>query len=180
MTPPDGPPPDPEWKTWTWEFRGSRRREVSWFGVLLVVTGVALLINQVNPAVTLVSLLLLGLGVALAIAWLFGGWKGGTAPALVFLALGIQGVLSDIGELTGDGWTSIAMAIGLVLAWLIGLYQGRQRTWALVVGVVLGLFGLSRLRTDAFAGIPALSAIAAALLVVAGIYLLIRPRPGRG
>jgi hypothetical protein len=65
-----GPPPPssgngspgsgPEFRVWTWEYTGGRRLGISWLGVLLVVVGIGIFINQVNPAVDLGSLFLLG------------------------------------------------------------------------------------------------------------------------
>ena len=78
----------PEWQAWSWT---SGRRGFSWLGVLLVVLGVALLIQQLLPGVTFTSLLLAALAVAFAAAWLIGGWKGATLPALALGAWGARG-----------------------------------------------------------------------------------------
>src|SRR4029079_16517130 len=51
----------PEYRIWSWEYSGgTRRRGLSLFGVALVVIGIALFINQVNPAVDLGSIFLVG------------------------------------------------------------------------------------------------------------------------
>ena len=174
-------PPQPQYRAWTWEFgTGRRRGGTSFLGALLLVVGIALFINQVNPALDLGSMFLLGLGIGCATAWLIGGWKGATVPALVFLALGVQGLLSDVGELRGPGWSAIAIAIGLLLAWLIGYRQQRRRTWALWVGAILGLYGLARLSNELYPGVPDIGWLAAVALIVLGIGLLVRRRADPG
>jgi hypothetical protein len=146
-------------------------------GVLLLVVGIGLFINQVNNAVDLGTLFVLGLGIAFAVAWLIGRWNGATVPALLLLALGIQGLLSDVGELRGPGWTAVAIAIGLLLAWLIGFAQHRRRTWALWIGAIFGLYGASRVSNALYPGVPDVGWLAAAALIVLGIVLLVRRRP---
>src|SRR4029077_78740 len=49
----------PEWTAWHWAASGDGRRGISWLGVLLVLLGVALFIQQVNPAISFTSLFLL-------------------------------------------------------------------------------------------------------------------------
>src|SRR5262249_15472204 len=77
--------PQPEWRVWSWDSTTGQRAGVSWLGVLLVVIGIALFINQVNRSIGLGSLFLLGLGIAFGAAWLIGGWKGATVPSLLLL-----------------------------------------------------------------------------------------------
>jgi hypothetical protein len=113
-------------------------------------------------------------------AWLIGGWNGATVPALGLLALGVQGLLSDVGELRGPGWSAVALAIALLLAWLIGFAQHQRRTWALWVGVVLGLYGVARVSTDLYPGIPDVGWPAALVLIVLGIVLMLRRRTDSG
>ncbi len=174
-------PPGPEFRVWTWEHAiGERRSGISWLGVLLLVTGVAIFINQVNPAVDLGSLFLLGLGIACGVAWLIGGWKGATVPSLVFIGLGVQGLLSDVGELRGPGWSAVAIAIALLLAWLIGFRQHRRRTWAFWVGVVFGLYGVSRISSELYPGVPDVGWLAAMVLIIVGVGLLVRRRADSG
>ena len=149
-------------------------------GVILVVIGIALFINQVNPAVDLGSIFLVGFGIAFAMAWLIGHWNGATVPALVLLALGIQGLLSDVGELHGPGWSAVAIAIALLLAWLIGFAQHRRRRWALWVGVILGLYGASRVSNELYPSVPDVGWVAAAAVIVLGVVLLVRRRTESG
>jgi len=141
-----------------------------------VVIGIALFINQANPAVDLGSIFLLGLGIAFAMAWLVGHWNGATVPALVLLALGIQGLLSDVGQLRGPGWSAVAIAIALLLAWLIGFAQHRRRTWALWVGAILGLYGAFRVSNTLNPSVPDVGWVAAAALILVGIVLVLRRR----
>jgi hypothetical protein len=174
-------PASPEYRVWSWEYAsGQRRPGISWLGVLLVVVGVALFINQINSTIDLGSLFLVGLGICFGMAWLIGGWKGATVPSLLLLSLGIQGLLSDVGQLRGPGWSAVAVAVGLLLAWLIGYAQHRRRTWALWVGLLVGLYGAARMSTEVFPGAPDVGWLAAAALVVLGIALLVRRRNAAG
>lgn len=165
----------PEWRVWSWEAtRRPGTRGVSWLGVLLVVIGICLFINQLNRSIDLGSLFLVGFGIAFGAAWLIGGSRGATVPCLVLLALGIQGLLSSTGELHGPGWSAVAIAIALLLAWAIGLAQHRRRTWALWVGAFAGLYGLARVSTDLLPGLPDIGWLAAVALIVLGLALLLR------
>ena len=72
------------------------------------------------------------------------------------------------------------MALGLLLAWLVGYVQHRRRTWALWVGAILGLYGVSRVSNELYPGVPDVGWLAALLLIVLGIALLVRRRSDSG
>jgi hypothetical protein len=128
----------PEWQAWTWT---SGRAGFSWLGVLLVLLGVAFLIQQLVPQVSFTSLLLVALAVAFAAAWLIGGWVGATIPTLALGAWGGARIASELGYLTGEGWTPLFVGVALVLAWAIGALQHVRREWALWAGLILSIFG---------------------------------------
>ncbi|MFN8619150.1 MAG: hypothetical protein U0869_00205 [Chloroflexota bacterium] len=163
----------PEWHTFEWT---SSRPGWSWLGILLVVLGVALVIMQLLPGVTFTSLLLTGLGVGFLAAWLMGHWKGATIPALVLLAWGGTRIAAELGYLTGDGWTPLAVGVALILAWGIGQLQQVRREWSLWVGVALVVFGLAQVTDVLSGGWDLLWPLA---LVALGAILIVRRRPGR-
>jgi hypothetical protein len=129
---------EPEWQAWSWT---SGRTGFSWLGALLVVLGVAWLIDVAVPDLSFTSVLLVGLAVAFGAAWLIGGWVGATIPTLVLGAWGIARVASELGYLVGGGWTPLFVGIGLVLSWLVGQVQRVSRNWALWAGILLVILG---------------------------------------
>jgi hypothetical protein len=160
----------PEWQAWTWT---SSARPVPWFGGLLLILGLGLLVEQLVPELTFGSLLILGLGGAFAIAWLVGRINGATVPALVLLGWGLARVGGELGYLTGDGWSLLFVGIGLLLAWALGRIQGARRDWALVLGAILAVIGLA----DAADSLPFTfdaAIVIPVLLIGAGIWLIWR------
>lgn len=161
----------PEWQAWSWT---SGRRGFSWIGILLVVLGAALLIQQLVPGVSFTSLLLLALAAAFAAAWLFGGWKGATLPTLALGAWGASRLLTELDLVEGEGWTPLLVGAALIAAWALGSVQGVRREWALWVGLALGVFGAAGL-TDVLPG--GWDLLWPLLLVGLGVLLIVRRRP---
>ncbi len=161
----------PEWQAWTWT---SGRRGFSWLGILLVLLGVALVIGQLLPGVTFTSLFLVGLAVAFGAAWLIGGWKGATLPTLVLGAWGGARMAAELGHVTGDGWTPLAVGLALVASWALGMFQHVRRQWALWVGLAMTVFGAAAL-TDVLPG--GWDVFWPLLLIGLGVLLIVRRRP---
>src|SRR3972149_6318417 len=115
-----------EWSGWSW----SPRRRVPWLGVLLVVFGLAMLVDQLTP-LSASALILGALAIAFGARWLIGGspgamgaCRGARGPALVLAALAIPDALTDLKVITGDGWGSVALAIAFLAIWLVGGRRG--------------------------------------------------------
>lgn len=161
----------PEWQSWTWTTSG--RGGCSWLGILLVILGVALLVQQLLPGVTFTSLLLAALAVAFGAAWLLGGWVGATLPTLALGAWSASRIATELGYLAGDGWTPLFVGAALIAAWVIGSLQRVRRAWALWVGLVMVIFGLAAVGDLMPAGWDVLWPI---LLVGLGIALIMRRR----
>ncbi|CAN5645004.1 hypothetical protein BH24CHL9_BH24CHL9_05650 [soil metagenome] len=162
----------PEWRAWTWASTG---HPVPWFGVLIVVLGVGLLIEQLIPELSLGSLIILAMGGALAVAWLAARSTAAMVPALVLVAWGLSRIGSELGYLSGDGWSLLFVGVALLVAWAIGRAQGTRRDWALWLGLILGLIGLA----DAADTLPfALDAavIIPLALILLGLWLIWRRR----
>src|SRR3989304_4042958 len=104
-----------EWSGWSW----SPRRRVPWLGVLLVVFGLAMLVDQLTP-LSASALILGALAIAFGASWLIGGSRWAMVPALVLAALAIPDALTDLKVITGDGWGSVALAIAFLAIWLRG------------------------------------------------------------
>lgn len=159
-----------EWSPWSW----SPRRRVPWLGVLLVVFGLALLVDQLTP-LSASALVLGALAIAFAASWLIGGSRWAMVPALVLAALAIPDALTDLGVITGDGWGSVAMALAFLAIWLVGGRSGRRPGWALWLAVIFGLIGLTQV-SNQFDWLPSLDAFWPVVLIVVGVALIL----GRG
>lgn len=167
----------PEWAAWSWTAgRHDGRRGVSWLGVLLVLLGAALLVNQVNRSIDIGSMFLLALGLAFGAAWLIGGWRSATVPALILSALGVIGLANGVGYVTGPGWTSLALGIALLIAWLIGPLQKVRRSWAMWMGLILTLYGFVRVSPVLFPNLPDTPWLWPLVLIAIGVALLMRRR----
>jgi hypothetical protein len=160
----------PEWQAWSW---ASGKSGFSWLGALLVVLGVALLIDQLVPQLSFTSLLLIALAVAFGAAWLVGGWVGATIPTLVLGAWGLSRVAIELGWLTGDGWTLLFVGIALLVSWALGRAQRVRREWALWVGLALLILGFAQVSSLTAGGWDLLWPLA---LVVLGLILIARRR----
>lgn len=160
------------WQAWAWS---SPSRPVPWFGAVLLVLGVGLLIEQLIPELTLGSLLILGLGIAFAVAWLAGRVVGATVPALVLLGWAIARIGGELGYLGGDGWELLFVGLGLLLAWGVGRVQGARREWALVLGAILAVIGLADAADSLPFAIDAALIIPVAMIAI-GVWLIWRRR----
>jgi sulfite exporter TauE/SafE len=100
-------------------------------------------------------------------------------PALVLLGWGLAGIGSDLGYLAGDGWGSLFIGVGLLVAWGLGRTQRVRREWALIVGIVLGAIGLAEV-ADSLPFDADLAVIIPLAMIAVGLYLVARDRvPGR-
>ena len=142
---------------------------------MLLVLGVGLLIELLVPDLSFGSLLIFALGVAAAAAWLVGGVTIATVPALVLLGWGLAGIGSDLGYLVGDGWGSLFIGVGLLVAWGLSRYQRARREWALVVGIILGAIGLAEV-ADSLPFDADLAVLIPLAMIAVGIYLIVRDR----
>ena len=147
---------------------------VPWFAILLVVLGIGLLVQELT-GLGFMAILVLVLGVALAVVWLWRGVIGATVPALVFIAWGGANVLADAGVLSGDGWSTLAVGVAFLIGWGLGRYQAARRTWALWIGAILALMGLSEVSDLLPADIDA-AAVMAFVLIGLGFFLIARSR----
>jgi hypothetical protein len=163
-----------DWTGWTWTSRG---RNFPWLGVLLVLIGVALLIQAVFPPNTVSSgtVLLFAIGVALVAGWLFGGSWFAAVPGLLLIALAAGNLIKELSIYTGPGTTALTLAIAFVLIWLIGLLRQRRGNWPLWAAAILGLIGAVQI-SGQLTNIPELSVVWPVVIIVVGVLLLISAR----
>jgi hypothetical protein len=165
-----------EWRTFDW----SNRRQVPILGIFLLVLGGALLVNQLTP-ISFSAIVLGALTGLFALAWIV--WRAGWAvtPTILLAALFVPDLLSDLGVLMGDGWTSLALGLAFGLVWLIGRRAGRRRRWPLWLAVIFGLIGITQL-SDQLPWLPDLDAFWPVVFIAVGLIIVFDSRrraPGR-
>lgn len=159
----------PGWGQWGWTTDSARR--FPFLGVVLVLLGAALFVQQLDARISFTGLVLLALGLAAAGAWLIGRSRWAMLPALALLALAGGRLGSDLGILVGNGWTTLLLGVALLLAWMIGRTYGRAPGWALWIGALLALIGLLQV-ADRITGIPELGYLWPVVLVAVGLFLM--------
>jgi hypothetical protein len=168
-----------DWTGQTWREGG---RNFPWLGILLVLVGVALLIQAALPSVSAGTVLLFAIGIALVIGWLFGGSWFAAIPGLLLLALGVSALIGELGiykgvnpGTAGPGTTALSLAVAFLLIWVIGLARQRRSRWPLVAAGVLGLIGIIQVSGN-LTNIPELNVIWPVVIIVVGILLMISAR----
>ena len=84
-------------------------------------------------------------------------------------------LLGDLGVLSGDGWTSIALAVAFALIWLIGRAEGRRRRWPLVLAVFFALLGVTQL-SDQIPWLPDLDVFWPMVFIAVGLVIVLDAR----
>jgi hypothetical protein len=161
------------WRSWSAGARGRPGPII--FGILLVLVGIGLLVELFVPALSFFSLVILGVGIALAYAWLVRGALGATVPSLVLIGWAAASLGSELGVLPGDGWTALFVGLGLVLAGVAGRLQRAPRDWAFWIGGIVAIIGLA----DASDVLPTsfdLAVLVPLAIIGLGAYLVWRGR----
>jgi hypothetical protein len=172
--------PPPGVRVWSWSSsRMSGGRPFPWFAVLLIVLGVGLLIETLVPDLSFSSLIILAAGLACGAAWLLGGARGATMPALVLTGWGLASVGTDMGILSGDGWTAFLVGVAFLIGWAVGRVQGVRRDWSLVLGLIFGVIGLADVSDALNLGID-LAVIVPLVIIGVGAYLVWKGRSSFG
>lgn len=173
VTPDQKPEPaQPEW--WGWNL-DSRRRGFPLLGVLLVLIGVGLLIQQVVPAVSVGTLVLLALGLALLASWAISRSWFSMVPGFLVLALGVGELLEDLAVFRPahedvPGLGSTALGVGFLAIFVTARLSGRRWTWPIWAAAVFGLIGIAQL--SAFVVLPQFGALVPVLIIVLGLIVL--------
>ena len=167
----------PEWTGWAWASRG---RNFPWLGVLLVLIGIALLVQFFIPNVEAGTLILLAIGFAFLTGWVLAGSWVAMVPGVLILSLGVAELIEDLALLgpPGEdvpGLAASALAIGFALIWLLGYVRGRPSVWPLWGVAIFGLIGFAQL-SGRLAGIPELGALWPILIIAVGVLLLFSAR----
>ena len=163
--PRSGPFPGPPW-------RDGRRRGVSWAGVLLVLFGAALLLQQLGSPIGADGLVLAAIAIGFAYAWLGAGEPWALIPAAVFAALAAASVGHDLGWLPGSGWTALFLGLAFLGVWAFGRVGPFRHTWAIWPAAFFLLVALAEFG-DRIPGFPGLGQLWPVVLVLAGLWLIL-------
>src|SRR5215208_7193338 len=120
---PDQPPEDARQEYWGWNWDNRKRGGFPLLGVLLVLIGIGLLVQQVVPSIGVGTLVLLALGIALLAGWAVGRSWFSMIPGFLLASLGVAGVIRDLGYVPDPtpGVTALALAVAFALIWLVAL-----------------------------------------------------------
>jgi hypothetical protein len=148
--------------------------------VLLVLIGVALLIQYVVPQVGVGTLVLLAIGGAFLAGWLFGGSWFSMVPGVLLVSLAVARLVEDLGIFAGPGVSvpgivSLALALGFLVIWLIAYRSERRWAWPLWGAAVFGLIGFAQ-ASGWILGMRELGAVWPVLIIVVGLLLLLNTR----
>ncbi len=160
------------WGGGVWVYRG---RGFPWLGVLLVLIGIALLVQLVVPQLSVGTVLILSLGVGLVGAWLFAGSWAAAVVGLLLIGLAIGNLAGELGIYDGPGRTSLGMAAAFAVIWLINLLRHNRAMWPLWGIAIFGLIGLIQVAGQ-LTSLPELSWFWPAVIIVVGLLLIVAAR----
>lgn len=164
------PPYGVRWQTFEW----SPRRHVPILGIALLALGLALLVDQLTP-ISLSAIFLGTMAGLFAAAWIVWRARWAVTPTILLTALFVPDLLGDVGVLRGDGWTSIALAVGFGIIWLIGQAQGRNRRWPLLLAVFFGVLGVTQI-SDQVPWLPDLDVFWPIMFIAVGVVIVLDAR----
>ncbi len=155
-----------------WVYRG---RNFPWLGVLLVLVGLALLVQVAVPSVSAGTVLLLVLGFALIGSWLFGGSWLAAVAGLLLAGVAVGNLVGELGIYSGPGRTGLAVAAAFVVIWLIKMLRHERGTWPLWGAAIFGLIGLVQI-SGQLTSIPEFNWFWPAVIIVVGLLLIVSAR----
>ncbi len=161
-----------------WSWSGSVRpgRVRLWFGIGLLALGAFLVLRETLPGIdTLVDAAALVAAIAALVAWA----REPTRSWLLYVAailgsLGLAGVLSALGVISGSGWGTLLLGGAFLLIALVRWSRGGRWGWQLVLGAILALAGGVTVAGQYVASLPSFGELllAGALLLLGGWVLL--------
>jgi hypothetical protein len=160
------------WTGGVWVYRG---RNFPWLGVLLVLIGIALLVQVAVPNISAGTVLLLVLGLLLVGSWLFGGSWLAAVAGLLLTGVAVGNLIGEVGIYGGPGRTSLSVAAAFLVIWLIKLARHDRDTWPLWGVAVFGLIGLVQ-AAGQLTSIPEFNWFWPALIIVVGLLLIVSAR----
>jgi len=168
---------------WGWGRVADDRPRLPLFGVVLVLFGGLLLIEQVLPDARIVgSGLVVAVGLGLLAAWLVGRRVWQLYAGAILTAISLPALLSDVGLIReGQGWGTLFLGIAFLA---IGLVRAGTRGgfgWQMAFGVVLTVIGGAQVAEREIPSFPALGRLLwPALILLVGLVLVMRSASRRG
>jgi hypothetical protein len=159
---------EPEWMAWKWASSG---RSFPWLGVLLVLIGGALLVQYFVPEIGLGTLILLAFGLAFLAAFVLGRSWFAMVPGVLLVALAVARLGEDLNIVGGPGLTSLSLAVGFLVIWLLAYARGRRWNAALWAAGIFGLIGAVQASWQ-MTGLADFGALWPIVIIAVGLFLL--------
>jgi hypothetical protein len=149
-------------------------------GLFLIALGLAMVAGEAFRAAHFsTSVFFLAIGLVLLASWLRDRTDLALYAGIFLTTTSLASLLDDLGVIHGSGWGTLFLGIGILA--LIPIRARADRGWGgpAVLGGLLALWGGSEVAGQ-YLNIPADRLVGPLLLVLLGLYLVIRARPGRG
>ena len=152
------------------------RGTVPLLGIFLIVFGALLAAGQlVDVAQVGASALFLALGLALLFVWLRDHSDTALYIGLFVTALALADLLSGANVVSGSGWGTLFLGIGVVATAPIRAREGKGWGWPLVLGGLLLVWGGGAIATS-YMNINVDRLVGPVLLVLLWIWIVTRSR----
>jgi hypothetical protein len=160
--------------SWEWSDLAGRRRGLPWIGIFLVVFGGLLLLRQALPGYTTAgSLVVLAAGLALLVRWAIDHSTLALYAGAIVTALGVPDLLAAANLASGPGLGTLALGVAFLAIAAIRAATRGGVGWQAYLGLILTVVGGSQVAVPAIGGL-----VLPALLVIGGLYLLLRASRG--
>ncbi len=162
---------------WGWGRIADERPRVPLFGVILVLFGGLLLIEQLLPEARILgSGLVVAVGLGLLAAWFVGRRVWQLYAGAILTAVSLPGLFSDLGVIReGQGWGTLFLGGAFVAIALVRAGTRGGIGWQMAIGVVLTVIGGAQVAEREIPTFPALGRLLwPALILLVGLVLVIR------
>jgi hypothetical protein len=159
----------------SWTFDGSipsRRSGAPLLGIFLIVFGLLLAAGQLFTwAQQGTAAFFIAIGVALVVMGLRDRSDLALYAGVFIAAIALSDLLSGAGVIHGEGWGTLLVGAGLLVAALLRSSPGHRIGWTIGLGLLLLLWGASQV-VATNADLPADRLIGPLLIVLLGVYIV--------
>ncbi|MBF8290855.1 MAG: hypothetical protein HW391_1823 [Chloroflexi bacterium] len=157
---------------WQWGPDESRRPDLPWIGIFLVVFGALLIVQNALPEYrSLGNTGVLAAGLAFLLVWLLRRGTVALYLGAFLTAASLPGTLQGLGYELGTGWGTMFFGVALLFIALVRAGGRGGWGWQAIGGAVLVLLASSEIAVPSVGNL-----VLPALLVVLGVILLVRGR----
>jgi hypothetical protein len=154
--------------SWEWGPDQARRPGLPWIGIVLLVFGGLLLIQQLFPqAEGLGSVVVLAVGLAFLIKWAIDRGTGSLYAGAIITALAAPGVLNAAG-IDVDGLGTFSFGVAFLFVAAVRAASGGGWGWQAIFGGLLALLGVVNMTSPDVGGL-----FVPIALVGLGLFLLV-------